>query len=166
MTTKYGFGPVLGLAGVLALSACATPSRPPSNTNTYSSDNSYQSAAQTKSAYSGHGVVQSIETVPQDYQGVRGTGYGLGTLAGAVIGGVAGNQVGHGDGRKVATVAGVAGGAYVGHQLEKRNQPSDVYAVAVRMNDGAYQTLILESTGGLRVGDRVQIDSDGSMRRY
>jgi outer membrane lipoprotein SlyB len=163
MTTKYGFGPILGLAGVLALGACATPSRPPANTN--NSGNTYQSVDQPRATYSGYGVIQSIETVQQDYQGVGGTGYGLGTLAGAVIGGAAGNQVGHGDGRKVATVAGAAGGAYVGHQLEKRNQPADVYVFTVRMEGGSHQTITLESTGDMRVGDRVRIDN-GSMRRY
>lgn len=39
-------------------------------------------------------------------------GYGLGALAGGLIG----NQVGDGDGKKVATVAGAAGGALAGGQ--------------------------------------------------
>jgi outer membrane lipoprotein SlyB len=156
MTTMKRFGPVFGLAGVLVLSACASP-RTPTNT--------YQSVPQPRSVYSGYGTVQSIDTVKQDYRGVGGTGYGLGTLAGAVIGGVAGHQVGSGKGNTAATVVGSAGGAYVGHQLEKRNQAPDAYAFTVRMDGGSYQTLTQASTGGLRVGDRVRIDN-GSVQRY
>jgi outer membrane lipoprotein SlyB len=61
----------------------------------------------------GTGTIQSIEVVP------RKQGLGLGTLAGAAIGGIVGNQVGGGTGRTVATVAGAAGGAYVGHEIER-----------------------------------------------
>ncbi|WP_178090657.1 glycine zipper 2TM domain-containing protein [Pseudomonas sp. SJZ079] len=101
----------------------------------------------------------------QDYKGVAGTGYGLGTVAGAVIGGVAGHQVGSGSGNTAATIAGTAGGAYIGHQLEKRNQPADAYAITIRMNNGASQTLTQPTTDGLRVGDRVRIEN-GALLRY
>lgn len=40
----------------------------------------------------------------------------VGTLGGAVAGGVVGNQFGKGDGKKLATVGGVVGGAYLGNQ--------------------------------------------------
>ena len=53
----------------------------------------------------GTGTIQSVEVVP------RSQGLGLGTLAGAAIGGVLGNQVGGGTGKSVTTVAGAAGGA-------------------------------------------------------
>jgi len=41
------------------------------------------------------------------------------TVLGAIVGGVIGNQIGHGDGRAVATVAGVAIGGAIGHQVGK-----------------------------------------------
>ena len=50
----------------------------------------------------------------------------LGTVGGAVIGGVLGNQVGGGSGRKVATVAGAAAGGYAGNQVQKNLQDKDV----------------------------------------
>jgi len=43
---------------------------------------------------------------------------GIGT--GAVIGGLIGNQVGGGNGKKLATVAGILGGGYLGNQMINR----------------------------------------------
>lgn len=45
---------------------------------------------------------------------------GVGIAAGAVIGGLLGNQVGGGKGRTLATIAGAVGGGYVGNEVEKR----------------------------------------------
>ena len=44
---------------------------------------------------------------------------GIGT--GAVIGGLLGNQVGGGNGKKLATVAGIIGGGYLGNEIANRN---------------------------------------------
>jgi len=51
----------------------------------------------------------------------------LGTATGAVIGGVLGNQVGGGNGRKLATVVGAAAGGYAGNKLQERAQSDDTY---------------------------------------
>lgn len=164
MTTMNRIGPMLGLAAVLALGACTTVN-PPASTGSYQ-DYPYQGSTEPRATYyNGDGVVESIERVPQAYQGVGGTGYGLGTLAGAVIGGVAGSQVGSGRGSTAAAIAGTAGGAYIGHQLEKRNQAADAYLVTIRMYNGSYQKLTLTSTGDLRVGDRVRVEN-GVIQRY
>jgi uncharacterized protein YcfJ len=40
-----------------------------------------------------------------------------------MVGGLVGNQFGHGNGRSAMTLAGAAGGAYAGHAIEK-NQGS------------------------------------------
>ena len=156
MSTLNTFNAILGLACGLTLSACAEL-YPPNNTSTpiYNSPE----VIQTTSAYSGRGVVQSIVPANQGYQGLAGTGYGLGTLIGALAGGLAGSQVGSGTGKTVAMVAGTAGGAYVGHQLEQRNQQPASYAITIRMDNGSYQTLNQSSTGGLNVGDRVRIQN-------
>lgn len=50
-----------------------------------------------------------------------------GTALGAVIGGVLGNQVGGGNGKKIATVAGAAAGGYAGNQVQKNMQEGDTY---------------------------------------
>lgn len=46
----------------------------------------------------------------------------VGIGLGAVVGGLLGNQVGSGDGKTLATVAGAVGGAYVGNEIAKKNQ--------------------------------------------
>lgn len=45
----------------------------------------------------------------------------LGIGAGALIGGLVGNQVGGGNGKKLATVAGVIGGGMLGNEIANRN---------------------------------------------
>ncbi|WP_374701297.1 glycine zipper 2TM domain-containing protein [Chitinimonas sp. BJB300] len=50
-----------------------------------------------------------------------------GTVVGGLLGGVLGNQVGGGNGKKLATVAGAAGGAYAGNQVQKNMQDGDTY---------------------------------------
>jgi uncharacterized protein YcfJ len=46
----------------------------------------------------------------------------LGIGAGALIGGVLGNQVGSGNGKKLATVAGIIGGGMIGNEVSNRNR--------------------------------------------
>lgn len=46
-----------------------------------------------------------------------------GTVVGAIVGGLLGNQVGGGDGRKAATVAGAIAGGAVGRHLDSSNGP-------------------------------------------
>ena len=49
----------------------------------------------------------------------------IGSLAGAVVGGVLGHQIGGGSGRDLATVAGAAGGGYAGNRIQKNLQDKD-----------------------------------------
>ncbi len=51
----------------------------------------------------------------------------LGTVTGAVIGGVLGNQVGGGSGKKLATVAGAAAGGYAGNKVQGNMQEKNTY---------------------------------------
>jgi outer membrane lipoprotein SlyB len=159
MTTMNGFGTVFGVIALLALGGCETMGGPSS-----------PGSATQGSAYSGFGVVHSIELVQQaaaGSTGIGGSGVGVGTVAGAVVGGVLGHQVGSGRGQTIATVAGAAGGAYVGHQIEsgQKQQSADAYRFTVRMDSGSFQTLMQDTNAGLRVGDRVRIDN-GVMQRY
>jgi uncharacterized protein YcfJ len=58
-----------------------------------------------------------------------------GTAIGAVIGGVLGNQVGSGDGKKVATAAGAVAGGYAGNKIQKH------------MREGNTETVVEQSCG-------------------
>jgi uncharacterized protein YcfJ len=55
-----------------------------------------------------------------------------GTLIGAVAGGVLGNQIGSGDGRKIATVAGAAAGGYAGNRVQGHIQDNNTYQTTQR----------------------------------
>ena len=50
-----------------------------------------------------------------------------GTVIGALAGGLLGNQIGGGTGKKIATVAGAAAGGYAGNQVQGNLQESDTY---------------------------------------
>ena len=105
------------------------------------------------------GVIDNVREVTQ-----AGEGSGLGAVAGGVIGGILGNQVGGGTGKKVATVAGVAGGAYAGHQVEKSQKKTTRYEITVRMNDGSLRTLTQDSVPGWRIGEPVRVENGVLMR--
>jgi len=98
------------------------------------------------------GSVVSVDVVKHE-----GEGSGLGAVAGGVAGGVLGNQVGRGSGRKVATVVGIAGGAYAGHQVEKHVKSTNTYEVLVRMDDGSNRNFSFEKEPGYRAGDKVKV---------
>lgn len=111
------------------------------------------------------GTVESTVAVQRQGQvngvAVGNTTIGIGTVAGGLIGGVLGNQVGGGNGRTAMTVLGAAGGAYAGNAVEKNMKKVTVYQMRVRMNDGSVRTI--EQPGAVAVGSRVVVEGN-SMR--
>jgi uncharacterized protein YcfJ len=51
----------------------------------------------------------------------------LGTVSGALLGGVLGNQVGEGGGKKIATLAGAVAGGYAGNKVQQNVQAKNTY---------------------------------------
>ncbi|MEB0134789.1 glycine zipper 2TM domain-containing protein [Actimicrobium sp. CCC2.4] len=98
------------------------------------------------------GRVESVKTIQSAAQ-PSGVGVGVG----AVLGGLLGNQVGGGNGRTLATVAGAVGGGYAGNEVEKRSRGTTSYQVRVRMDDGQLQTFPSDSPDGWRAGDEVRV---------
>ncbi len=64
----------------------------------------------------------------------------VGTGIGAVVGGLLGNQVGGGDGKKLATVAGAAAGGVAGNQIQKKIQNGSTETVVEKRCTTAYDT--------------------------
>jgi uncharacterized protein YcfJ len=64
----------------------------------------------------------------------------LGTGLGAAIGGVLGHQIGGGNGKTLATVAGVAAGGYAGNQIQKKTQDADTYTTNEQRCNTVYDT--------------------------
>jgi outer membrane lipoprotein SlyB len=103
------------------------------------------------------GVVESTREIVQP-----GKGSGIGGIGGAVVGGVLGHQVGNGRGQDLATVAGAVGGAYAGNEIEKRVQSTKSYEITVRFEGGSSR-VFNEANPSWHTGDRVRV-SDGMIR--
>ena len=63
-----------------------------------------------------------------------------GSAIGAVIGGILGNQVGDGDGRKLATAAGAVAGGVAGNKIQKRVQDGNTETVTEKRCTTVYDT--------------------------
>jgi len=61
--------------------------------------------------------------------------------------------------RTVASVAGAAGGAWAGNEIEKRMKTTKHYEVVVRLENGGSQTFSYEAQPGFAVGARVKVEN-------
>ncbi len=108
------------------------------------------------------GTVEAVTPIQRQGQvngvAVGNTTVGLGTVAGGVIGGLLGNQVGGGNGKTAMTVLGAAGGAFAGNKIEQNMKKVTVYQVRVRMNDGS--TRNVEVSSSVPVGSRVIVEGN------
>ena len=100
------------------------------------------------------GVVESINVVQ-----VKGDGSYIGMIAGGLAGVLLGSQVGQGRGTTAAEIAGAAGGAYAGNEIEKRVKTSNHYEVIARLEDGGTQTVSYAAQPSFKVGDRVRVEN-------
>ena len=106
------------------------------------------------------GTVTDVQTVKKE-----GEGSGAGMVIGGIAGGVLGHQVGSGRGKDVATVAGVAGGAYVGNEVEKKNKTTTSYVVRVKMEDGSNRSFTFSNPTSYKAGDSVKVVDRKLVRR-
>lgn len=104
------------------------------------------------------GVVKNIETYTHKRSGTAGA------VVGGIVGGAVGNQVGGGDGKKLATVAGVVGGAIVGKNIAEKNDRKD-YEITVKMDNGSVRVIDQGRIGNIRVGSRVKIKNNKVLLR-
>lgn len=94
----------------------------------------------------------------------QGKASGIGAVGGAVLGGLLGNQVGGGTGKKIATIGGAVAGGYAGNEIEKRQKSHRVWVVRLSHADGSTQRLEQGQDPGLRSGDVVVV-RDGRIER-
>lgn len=90
---------------------------------------------------------------------------GAGAVAGGLVGGLLGNQLGGGNTRTIATIGGVAGGAYVGNQMEKKSKTETVHVVTVQMDSGETRKFTFHQKPQFMKGDRTQLH-EGKLERY
>ena len=115
-----------------------------------------QTSTQAGAACTNCGVVKSVRYVEK-----KGSGSGVGAVAGGVVGGIVGHQFGSGRGNTAMTIAGAAGGAYAGNEIEKNRNKKKYWSVSVRMDDGATRNFSYDNKPEFRVGDRVKPMEDG-----
>lgn len=121
-------------------------SKPQSNYNGYNSP-----APAVVQSCSSCGEIQAVRAVQSTPKAS-----GVGIAAGAVLGGVLGNQVGGGNGRTLATVAGALGGGFAGNEVEKHTRTTTSYVVDVRMENGSVRSFP-QNAENWRVGDQVRV---------
>ena len=80
----------------------------------------------------GCGQVQSVHKEKR-----KGQGGAVGMVGGAVVGGLIGNQFGHGNGKALATVGGAAAGGFAGNEVQKHVTSTEVWVTSVRLKDGS-----------------------------
>jgi outer membrane lipoprotein SlyB len=106
-------------------------------------------------------VIESIREVQID----RGQ-TGVGTGAGAVIGGVAGSSVGQGRGSVIGAVAGAVAGGILGQAIEGNTGKVAGLELTVRLDNGELRAIVQEVDGQqFKAGDRVRLLSQGGVTR-
>jgi outer membrane lipoprotein SlyB len=81
----------------------------------------------------------------------------VGTLAGAGIGGLLGNSIGHGAGRGVATILGAVGGGLAGNAIEHNATTQNGEEIVIRLNSGATIAVVQGGSQGFEAGQRVRV---------
>ena len=72
-----------------------------------------------------------------------------------------GHQIGSGRGNTVATIAGAAGGAYVGNEVEKKKNTTGYWAVTIKMDAGNVRTFTYSNQPTVHENDRVKLVDGG-----
>lgn len=142
---------VIALAGV-TLAGCA-------NTSTLSGD--VYSANQAKQAQDvAYGTIVSIKAVQIQAGNDANV---IGTIGGAVIGGMLGNTVGGGTGRNLATAAGAVVGGVAGNAIENTVNRTNGVQMVIRKDDGK-SIVVVQKNGDkpFSQGQRVMLIGSGN----
>lgn len=106
------------------------------------------------------GTIESVRQVA-----IQKNDSGVGTLAGAGLGGVAGSAVGAGRGSIVGAIVGAVAGGVAGNVLENQADRRPGYELTVRLDDGEMRAIVQEADEPFNPGDRVRILSRGGISR-
>ena len=82
---------------------------------------------------------------------------GVGTVAGAAVGGLLGNTVGHGNGSIAATILGAVGGGLAGNAIERNATTQNGEEVVVRLDNGQTIAVVQGGWQDFASGQRVQV---------
>ncbi|HUW51625.1 MAG TPA: glycine zipper 2TM domain-containing protein [Sulfuricella sp.] len=106
------------------------------------------------------GVVESVRHVK-----IEGTQSPVGAGAGAVIGGIAGSNVGQGKGSDIGTILGAVAGGVAGSMIEEGVTGKDGLEITVKLENGRLIAVTQEADEQFRVGERVRVLTGGGVTR-
>ena len=106
------------------------------------------------------GVVESVRHVK-----IEGTKSPVGTGAGAVVGGIAGSNIGAGKGSTVGTILGAVAGGVAGSMLEEGVMSKDGLEITVKLDNGRMIAVTQEADEQFRIGERIRVLSGGGVTR-
>lgn len=98
------------------------------------------------------GVVESVRDV-----NINPGSSGVGTAGGAILGGIAGSNVGGGTGQVAGAVGGAILGGILGSNIEKSASERHGIEVTVQLDSGKYVAIVQEADEAFRPGDRVRV---------
>lgn len=139
---------------LLSAAGCATSDREPVTT--------YERSEVGTVQQSESGTIVAL--TPVDIEGSRSR---VGTVVGAVAGGLAGRQVGSGSGQDIMTVIGAVAGGYAGSKYGEGTARSDGVEIGIKMDDGREISIVqeLEENETFRVGEQVRVVYNGNKAR-
>ncbi|MDD5330624.1 MAG: glycine zipper 2TM domain-containing protein [Sulfuricella sp.] len=106
------------------------------------------------------GVVESVRQVR-----LEGTKSAVGTGAGAIVGGVAGSNIGQGKGSTIGAVLGAVAGGLAGSAIEEGTTRKDGLEITVTLDGGRMIAVTQEADEPFRAGERVRVLSGGGVTR-
>ena len=98
-----------------------------------------------------YGTVESVRAVRVNEDQAP-----VGTIAGAAVGGLLGNTIGHGAGRGVATILGAVGGGFAGNAIEHKATEENAEEIVVRLDNGS-TIAVTQGAQGFERGQRVRV---------
>lgn len=105
----------------------------------------------------------TVESIVQDT--VQSGNAAVGTIGGAVVGGLLGHQVGGGTGKTLATIGGAAAGGYAGNEVQKHVTKTTVWVTRATLKDGSVRTFETSADPGFKVDEIVNVDGNALKRR-
>lgn len=106
------------------------------------------------------GVVESVRQVT-----IEGTKSAVGPAAGAVIGGIAGSNIGQGRGSTVGAVLGAVAGGVAGSAIEEGTTKKAGLEITVKLDSGQLIAVTQEADEQFRPGERVRVLSGSGVTR-
>ena len=107
------------------------------------------------------GVVESVRQVS-----IEGSKSGVGTVAGGMVGGVAGSNIGGGNrGSAVGTILGAVVGGVAGNAIEQGVTKKQGLEITVKLDNGELRAITQEADETFRPGERVRLLSGGGVTR-